>query len=48
MSDDKWNETLVEKEVNYILELEDALLSLKMYLQELAWKPVNDTSPLKP
>jgi hypothetical protein len=26
MSDEKWNETLVEKEVNYILELEDRII----------------------
>ena len=26
MSDENWNETLVEKEVNYILELEDRII----------------------
>ena len=26
MSDKKWNETLVEKEVNYILEFEDRII----------------------
>ena len=29
MSDENWNETLVEKEVNYILDLEDRIIVIK-------------------